>query len=74
MNPGDIRTTETAAAIAQCYCCRKWFNLDDLKPVTSKDSADWRYICPLCAHVAKVDRPAPLLRMQINSFLENGKC
>lgn len=64
MKPGDIRSTPPKA-FGECYVCRRLFDLDDLTPVTSSDSADWRYICPLCRDVAKTTRPKPETRQQI---------
>lgn len=57
MRPGDIRSTPPRDW-GECYLCRHHFCLDDLLPVRSNDAADWRYICPLCRDVARVDRPS----------------
>lgn len=51
MKPGDIRSTPPKA-YGECYMCRRLFDLEDLTPVDSQDSADWRYICPMCRDVA----------------------
>lgn len=56
MRPGDLRQT-VPAEHGECYLCRHIFRLEDLMPVPSVSSTDWRYICPLCKDVAKYTRP-----------------
>lgn len=63
MKPGDIRSTPPKA-YGECYVCRRLFDLEDLTPVDSQDSADWRYICPMCRDVATT-RPTPEARQKI---------
>lgn len=57
MKPGDLRPISSPRDWGECYLCRHLFPLDDLSPVRSADSKDWRYICPLCRDVAKYARP-----------------
>ena len=56
MKRGDLRET-SPREVGECYICRRLFRLDDLTPVSSQSSADWRFICPLCRDVAKHTRP-----------------
>lgn len=55
MRPGDLRQT-VPAEHGECYLCRHIFRLEDLMPVPSASSTDWRWICPLCRQVAKRTR------------------
>lgn len=61
MRRGDLRET-APREVGECYICRRLFRLDDLTPVNSKSSSDWRFICPLCRDVARRNRPGGLER------------
>ncbi len=53
MSPGDIREVVKSRAWGECYLCRLIYPLGDLRPVTTPNPADWRYICRSCAAVCR---------------------
>lgn len=61
MKRGDLRET-SPREVGECYICRRLFRLDDLTPVSSQSSADWRFVCPLCRDVARLNRPGGIER------------
>lgn len=71
MKPGDCREAPPIQ-VGECYCCRRLFAFDDLTPVRSADSTDWRYICPLCRDVAKRSRLIGTPRVLTANRLQNA--